>query len=109
MSSTWDSFKDPDADVSHRKKRQASQLPGVQEMIPFAQIPEVGTGTVNASSNLPSRSLSRAMLSVPISPVSLGWASSSINVALFWQARLGVKVFEESTVAIGCPARPGVT
>ena len=84
-------------------------MPGVQEMIPLAQMPEAGTGRVSASSKLPSRSLSREMLSVPISPVALGWASSSSNVAVFWQARFGVNVFDESTVVIGCPASPGVT
>jgi hypothetical protein len=78
-------------------------------MSPLAQIPETGTGTVIASSKLPSRSRSREMLSVPISPLALGCASSSSKVALFWQARLGVNVLEESTVLIDSPARPGVT
>src|SRR3546814_20950938 len=77
-------------------------------MTPLAQMPETGTGKVDTRSKLPSRSVSRAMRTVLMSPVPSGWIRISRRLDVFWQARLGVKLWLRSTVAIGCPLRPGV-
>src|SRR3546814_17546855 len=77
-------------------------------MTPLAQMPETGTGKVDTRSKLPSRSVSRAMRTELMSPVPSGWIRISRRLDVFWQASLVVNHWMRSTVAIGCPLRPGL-
>src|SRR3546814_5933773 len=88
------------ASTSQRKKLQLFQVPGSQETTPFAQTPDTGTDKFAVLSTAPSRSVSRAMVTLPRSPLDAGCTSTSSIVAVFWHAMFGANVRLFSTVEI---------